>query len=217
MNAPGHEVWWKWTVVLLLLTLLVSFGCGRQQRVVVDEISLGKLYANQVGSTLETEFRIPNTSTQSVMCFVVHGLRPVPADWANIQRLLERLANGGLRLRVQFFEKQKPTNDFYVAEFYLGSEGQGKNFIYSNFGDRQDLLFFLKGLRPLAYDNSDLCGEATVAYRFQRGVSVLQQGRLVPGIDYRAKLTIIDPTSLTNALEFRLYNVCVPRRNRNDN
>ena len=205
----------------LLIVLVVLPGCAKHGVPVIKESALGTLHVDVQGTSAEGEFRIPNDATNSNLGFEIHGLSQDNRDVyvAQWQHVLHELASGKLRLRLQLFSKNS-TNEFYCAEFPLGLAGAGAeygadragaNYMDSGNRERPQPLCFFTGIKPIgSYSDFDLLGDVTVTYRFQRNVLPVKRGRLISGMNYKLKVTVLNPVAITNQFQLLLYSVWPP-------
>jgi hypothetical protein len=202
-----------------LLAIAMVLSCGvKKEPPLGKEQALGTFYLNTAGSWTEGEFRVSGAATNSSLGFAIQGLAQenpglYVAQWKHV---INELASGQLRLKLQLFLKDS-SNDFYCAEFPLGLAGvgaeygtdrKGANYVYSGDSKRAYPLFFFSGIQPVGfYSDLDLMGDAVVTRRFRSDSPALEHGKLIPNLDYRVKLTVLEPIPLTNRCLLCLYTV----------
>ena len=177
----------------------------------MQEIPLATFHVNRSGASAESDFRIADETTQSFLGFAIRGVAPTTEDSAHVMNIIQTLAGGSLRLKLQLFE-QTNSNCFYEVEFPVAHAGHTENLIYSGNTNRPHLLFFVTGVTPLPYGNYDLHGDASVSFRVQANAEPLRNGKLRPGVDYRLKLTVLVPASVTNTCQLWLLSMRQPMR-----
>ena len=194
--------------------LAFAAGCNRP-KLVAEDVSLGTICFNKAGASTEGEFRIPSDPTNCNLAFEIHGFSDSNDIYIReFQSAFHELGTGRLRLKLQLYEKGS-ADEFYRADFPLGTRDEvrrwGTDALAANYADlgdrRRARLVLLLGVQPIGSSSFDFEGDASVTYLYRANSTPLKCGKLVPRKDYRAKLTVVNPISLTNEIEFRLYSV----------
>jgi hypothetical protein len=199
--------------VIMSVFMLLS-GCRKRPPEVVQQAPLGPFYVSRANSTIEADFHTGiNDTTNCNLGFEVRGIELDSAFPAHFKYVLDALYSGKLRLRLQLFDKNT-TNDFYCAEFQLGSmqenaqngsERIGANYVYSGNLVKTYPLFYFAGLKPLGFysyyepKSSDL-----IMYHPQKD-ALTEEGKLLPDKDYKVKLTVLESINITNQFQLVLY------------
>jgi hypothetical protein len=188
---------------------LVFTSCNRHTPV-VQKNDLGTFHVDTVGSSVESAFQLRGNVTNCTLGFEVHGI-PLDATFApQFRHIVDNLSSGQLRLQLQFFSRDSAT-DFYRAAFPIGQKeekattGRAANFVYSGQRVKDFPLFFFAGIKPLGvYRDNQLQGDAQVAFHSQEG-ELAQDGTLFPDRDYRVRVTVLSPITITNEFHLILY------------
>jgi hypothetical protein len=199
--------------------VLALSGCRGKQLLVIQEVPLGTFHVDAAGSSAGGEFRIPGDATNSNLGFEILGLARSDANayitqW---QHVLNELSSGRMRVRLQLF-LEISTNDFYCATFPLGlagggaeygADGMGANYMDSGDTKRARPLCLFTGIKPLGfYSDFDLLGDVTVTYHFQTNMLPVKHWKLIPDLQYKVKLTVLEPIALTNQFQLVLHSAC---------
>jgi hypothetical protein len=184
--------------------LLALSGCSRRQGYFYEELSLGSLHVDQAGSWAQGDFRFPTPPTNSGLGFsILEAVQPDAEPKAIMDQFMaaaERLGHGSLRLRLQLFIKGS-TNDFFCADFPV--DANGNYFIYPRI-ERSAVRGFFNRIELLPYGKeANLLGDSTVTYHLRKDEEALRERKLIPGVDYTARLTVLAPTPMTN--QFKLW------------
>ena len=198
----------------ILPVLMVVSGCHQKQAEAIQQTTLGSFYVSRVGSTIEADFRTgSNNTSNSNLGFEVHGIERDSEFFTRFNYVLNGLASGKLRLRLQLFSKNS-TNDFYCAEFQLGgiagdahngSNDLGANYIYSGNLVKTYPLFFFTGISPLGFYSDYKPKSTDLITLHSRADSVSEAGKLLPNQDYKVKLTVLEPIDITNQFQLVFY------------
>jgi hypothetical protein len=197
------RVFWMGIVLALVLA---TWGCARKHPYFAHDLPLGNLSVSTAGNWVEGQFRCPGPPTNAALEFVIHDICQ-PGDEVQkrieaFKRVGDLLYKGSLRLRLQLFRGDS-TNDFYCAEF--SADANGNYMLYPGFG-KCDIrgCFNRIELLPLGVE-ANLLGDATVTYHLRHDEEVLRDRKLIPGADYRLKLTVLNPVAVTNRFEVLLF------------
>jgi hypothetical protein len=197
----------------LLAAWLALLGCNRSKGWYCHKVLLGDFSPSSKGSQVEGKFEFPTAPTNAVLGFsVLNFVQPGETNGKEVVDRVLALANqlqtNGPRLRLQLFLGGS-TNDFFCAEFQANVGGNC--FLYPRItGSDVDVYFDRVELLPYGHEEN-LRGEAIATYRLREGEEAMSGRKLIPGKEYRTKLTVLDPTSLTNPCKLWLLNYYSPK------
>jgi hypothetical protein len=183
-----------WVVPVFCVVVGTMVGCNKPPVAKFHLERIGGFNATSAGSQLEEHLYVPVGFDQSFLGISVRGQpQGHPSD------LMQSATNlAGLRFELQLFQGDA-SNDFYRAEVSLTNNCAYHTLWQPDFG------LLVGGIEPFPYAWENTRSNSRAAYRYGRDAFPVRGGKLAPYVNYRLRLTVLDPIPITNRLALWLY------------
>jgi hypothetical protein len=182
-----------WILTLAVPMLAVLCGCVKQESGRFHLAEIGSFVASSAGNSVDGSFHLPDGFAGSCLGLSVDDSE---REIGNVAPLASNLAR--LRFSLEIFE-DSASNAFYRAEVPLKD-----NYAYYPLW-RPAYGVLIGGLEPLPYAWPETRTNSVAAFRYGKDAPPLENGKLLPNTAYRLRLTVLDPTPLTNRLHLWVY------------
>lgn len=185
--------------MLLILMSVTLLSCGQQKVAKSSLEKLGSFYGCSTSNWLEETFQLPSGFEGHCLGLSVEGSQEQIGD---VTCLAANLAQ--MRLLIQLFQKDE-SDYFYQAELSLRD-----NYAYYPLW-RPAYGVLIGGLEPFPYAWPETSSNSVAMFRYGKSAGRLENGKLVPNVAYRMRLTVLDPTPVTNRLQLWVYSYSTGR------
>lgn len=173
--------------------LAVLCGCPKQESGRFHLQEVGSFVASTTGSGFDGSFYLPDGFAGSCLGLSVEDSQQQIGNTASLASNFAQL-----RFALQMFE-DSASNDFHRAEVPLKD-----NYAYYPLW-RPAYGVLIGGLEPLPYAWPETRRNSVAVFRYGKDAYPLDNGKLRPNVAYRLRLTVVDPTPLTNRLHLWVY------------
>jgi hypothetical protein len=181
----------------LLAVFLFAVGCSKDETV-GGRYYLEKIGALQISSStnhLDENFYVPPEFDNAILGLSVQGSHKLPAS--NQMSLVTAVAS--LKFTLELFHEDA-SESFYRAEILVRSN----TVLFPLW--KPDLGYLLTGIEPFPYpDAGEQRAVVAGSYRQATNVFPLANGRPLPGVSYRVRVSVDQPVALSNRFQLWLY------------